>query len=57
MGSEKMAIPGFCTDIHTCDWLQYCGWKFMDYCPYILNFMPSNFHLFGLLKKHMATDA
>ena len=36
--------------------LQYNRWKFMAYCPYGLNFMPSNFHIFGPLKKHVTDN-
>ena len=48
-----MAIPGFHTANQAWGWLQYYGWRFMAYRPYGLNFMPSNFHIFGPLKKHV----
>ena len=42
---KKIAIPGSHTANQTCGWLQYYGWKFMDYCLYSLNFRLSDLDL------------
>jgi len=46
----------------TSDLLWCCGWEIMDHLHNSSDFVPSNWHLFGCLKKHLvgkrfATDA
>ena len=38
----------------TCDWLWHYNLEFMVHPSYSHSLMPSDFHLFGLFKKHLA---
>ena len=57
-----MEITGSHTANWTCDWLQRYGWEVLDRPSCSPDFATSDYHLFGLLTKHLigkqcATDA
>jgi hypothetical protein len=35
--------------------IQELQWEFLEHLPYSLSLAPSDFHLFGLLKKHLGS--
>ena len=53
-GFRGMEIAGPHTVNWTCDWLWYYVWDVVDDSPSIPDFEPTDFRLFGPLKKHLA---
>jgi histone-lysine N-methyltransferase SETMAR len=49
-----MENPGPHTANRPYDWLRRYGWEVVDHPAYTPGLIPSDFHPFGLLEKHLA---
>lgn len=53
---KELGITGSNAANRTCDWLRSYVWEVTDGPPYSPNLMPSDFSLYGPVKKQLACE-